>query len=66
MEKYYGGNSAIRLADGTKARSTHSGSGPVGSGPATPCLLYTSDAADERSSVDFGGGRIIKQKKKQL
>ena len=23
------------------------------------CLLYTSDAADERSSVDFGGRRII-------
>ena len=28
-----------------------------------PCLLYTSDAADERSSVDFGGRRIIKKKK---
>ena len=27
------------------------------------CLLYTSDAADERSSVDLGGRRIIKQKK---
>ena len=27
-----------------------------------PCLLYTSDAADERSSVDLGGRRIIKQK----
>ena len=27
-----------------------------------PCLLYTSDAADERSSVDLGGSRIIKQK----
>ena len=26
------------------------------------CLLYTSDAADERSSVDLGGPRIIKQK----
>ena len=26
------------------------------------CLLYTSDAADERSSVDLGGGRIIKKK----
>src|SRR5678809_1688286 len=24
------------------------------------CLLYTSDAADERSSVDLGGRRIIK------
>ena len=28
----------------------------------TPCLLYTSDAADERSSVDLGGRRIIKKK----
>ena len=26
------------------------------------CLLYTSDAADERSSVDLGGRRIIKPK----
>ena len=26
------------------------------------CLLYTSDAADERSSVDLGGGRIFKKK----
>ena len=29
----------------------------------TGCLLYTSDAADERSSVDLGGRRIIKKKK---
>ena len=28
------------------------------------CLLYTSDAADERSSVDLGGSRIIKKTKK--
>ena len=28
------------------------------------CLLYTSDAADERSSVDLGGRRIIKKQKK--
>ena len=28
------------------------------------CLLYTSDAADERSSVDLGGRRIIKKKSK--
>ena len=33
--------------------------GPVG------CLLYTSDAADERSSVDLGGRRIIKKKKNE-
>ena len=30
------------------------------------CLLYTSDAADERSSVDLGGRRIIKKKKTTL
>ena len=28
------------------------------------CLLYTSDAADERSSVDLGGRRIIKKQNK--
>ena len=36
-----------------------------GSNPNDPeysCLLYTSDAADERSSVDLGGRRIIKKK----
>src|SRR5678815_1066017 len=30
--------------------------------PLYDCLLYTSDAADERSSVDLGGRRIIKKK----
>ena len=30
-----------------------------------PCLLYTSDAADERSSVDLGGRRIIKKKNEE-
>ena len=30
-----------------------------------PCLLYTSDAADERSSVDLGGRRIIKKKREK-
>ena len=29
--------------------------------PVPACLLYTSDAADERSSVDLGGRRIIKK-----
>ena len=33
--------------------------------PSYACLLYTSDAADERSSVDLGGRRIIKKKKKK-
>ena len=31
--------------------------------PYMDCLLYTSDAADERSSVDLGGRRIIKKNK---
>ena len=30
---------------------------------ASGCLLYTSDAAYERSSVDLGGRRIIKKNK---
>ena len=30
------------------------------------CLLYTSDAADERSSGDLGGRRFIKKKKKEM
>ena len=30
------------------------------------CLLYTSDAADERSSVDLGGRRIFKKKNKRI
>ena len=34
------------------------------SAPDKICLLYTSDAADERSSVDLGGRRIIKKKNK--
>ena len=29
------------------------------------CLLYTSDAADEEDSVDLGGRRNIKNKKKK-
>ena len=31
----------------------------------SPVSYYTSDAADERSSVDLGGRRIIKKKKKK-
>ena len=34
----------------------------VGNARRASCLLYTSDAADERSSVDLGGRRIIKKK----
>ena len=41
--------------DGMAAELRHAGLERV-------CLLYTSDAADERSSVDLGGRRIIKKK----
>ena len=38
--------------------------GAAGTGSTiSACLLYTSDAADERSSVDLGGRRIIKKTK---
>ena len=29
------------------------------------CLLYTSDAADEEDSVDLGGSRVLKKKKRE-
>ena len=38
----------------------------AGFGSFRNCLLYTSDAADERSSVDLGGRRIIKKKKLKI
>ena len=41
------------------------GKPPTGD-PKKTCLLYTSDAADERSSVDLGGRRIIKKKKDRV
>eukprot|EP00658_Telonema_sp_P-2_P041496 TRINITY_DN29688_c0_g1_i2.p1 TRINITY_DN29688_c0_g1~~TRINITY_DN29688_c0_g1_i2.p1 ORF type:complete len:100 (-),score=39.94 TRINITY_DN29688_c0_g1_i2:100-399(-) len=37
---------------------------PTDNALTTICLLYTSDAADEEDSVDLGGRRIIKKKKK--
>ena len=39
-----------------------SNSAPLDDNVVNTCLLYTSDAADERSSVDLGGRRIIKKK----
>ena len=46
---------------GAGTRSGHQG-GCESLAEAVSCLLYTSDAADERSSVDLGGRRIIKKK----
>ena len=47
-----------------KAQQALKAGGLQAVGPVT-CLLYTSDAADERSSVDLGGRRIIKKKTKK-
>eukprot|EP00656_Telonema_subtile_P042526 TRINITY_DN481_c0_g1_i8.p1 TRINITY_DN481_c0_g1~~TRINITY_DN481_c0_g1_i8.p1 ORF type:complete len:107 (-),score=8.82 TRINITY_DN481_c0_g1_i8:31-351(-) len=49
------------------AQGPRSPPAPRHTAPATAvctCLLYTSDAADEEDSVDLGGRRIIKKKKK--
>ena len=51
-----------RRAEG---RGTQRLSRAVGNLGARGCLLYTSDAADERSSVDLGGRRIIKKKHRE-
>ena len=45
---------SLSAADALRSDAAHTALG---------CLLYTSDAADERSSVDLGGRRIIKKKK---
>ena len=44
----------------------HSQNPPIIHRDIKTCLLYTSDAADERSSVDLGGRRILKKKTQQL
>ena len=53
------GEHTWRTVTGGGYGSTHDATGEYLYGY---CLLYTSDAADERSSVDLGGGRIIKKK----
>ena len=53
---------AARIADEAKIISTGICSGEA---EVWRCLLYTSDAADERSSVDLGGRRIIKKQKRK-
>ena len=58
----------IACSDGTRTcaiRSRHTDGERGLPNAACTCLLYTSDAADERSSVDLGGRRIIKKKKEQ-
>ena len=53
---------AVEQHDEERAKAQHREPRQVGQRRGV-CLLYTSDAADERSSVDFGGRRIIKKKK---
>ena len=52
------------VQDDSNMDSPHSNTNTPLLVPTQTCLLYTSDAADERSSVDLGGRRIIKKKKK--
>jgi type IV pilus assembly protein PilB len=47
VEKYYGGNSAVRLADGTTARSTMGGGGAAG-GPGTTSQAGPFSEEDEQ------------------
>ena len=53
-------NQLLKHADGAMYQAKDSGRNTA---RFYTCLLYTSDAADERSSVDLGGRRIIKKKK---
>ena len=57
----FNGNEAMMILTGTSTKTLDRLQPRVIDG----CLLYTSDAADERSSVDLGGRRIIKKKKKE-
>ena len=62
-DRLLGGNAALReLLDAAHARNMYVVLDGVFNHASRGCLLYTSDAADERSSVDLGGRRIIKKK----
>src|SRR5664280_3825490 len=53
-------DSAVLCTSGAKNASSHPYPVIQSSGKhSRPCLLYTSDAADEEDSVDLGGRRII-------
>ena len=59
LKKSFGNNHVLRDIN----LVINKGENVVILGQSGTCLLYTSDAADERSSVDLGGRRIIKKKK---
>src|SRR5665811_2388041 len=51
------------LIAGIALKEQSAGGYETASAPSTdPCLLYTSDAADDLTRVDLGGRRIIKKK----
>ena len=52
IAEFYSRNLATEVTKGLSQKVAQGGT----------CLLYTSDAADERSSVDLGGRRIIQKK----
>ena len=54
--------SKLPLGPGRPVGATPRRLNPSDLAKSATCLLYTSDAADERSSVDLGGRRIIKKK----
>src|SRR5674536_355579 len=60
----HGGQNYISSVPGCHFQTVMAGINEITNGTETPCLLYTSDAADEEDSVDLGGRRIIKKKKK--
>src|SRR5665811_1306024 len=56
------GHAADPVGHGARVQLFGAGFGHVHGHP-HPCLLYTSDAADDLTRVDLGGRRIIKKKK---
>ena len=54
QESFIGGDAAYAVGSGVDVSA--------GVIPDLPCLLYTSDAADDTPCVDLGGRRIIKKK----
>ena len=61
------GEEVVEQSRGVRVGGGEVGADPVGKGccSSRSCLLYTSDAADERSRVDLGGPGIIKKKKNE-
>ena len=61
-DSYRGVVTYVRVVDGKLSHRERIKMMSTGAVHEMLCLLYTSDAADERSSVDLGGRRIIKTK----